>query len=139
MVDGLRLMQKPRLIGWAVHTDDLEAVQKRATATGLTTENLRDGSRTRPDGKMLHWKSFNLHNDFAGVLPFFIQWSAGSIHPSEDAPGGCSLQHLSIESPAATDVKEAARNLGLELEIRRAMNPALKARIQGKKGAFELD
>lgn len=139
MVDGLRALQKPHLVGWAAHTDDLESVFEKANTAGVAAEQPRDGSRARPDGKMLHWKSFNLRNDFGGVLPFFIQWSADSVHPSQDAPGGCRLQHFTIQSPAANDVTEIARKLGLNVEVRTGNTLTLTAQIIGKKGAFELD
>lgn len=140
MIDGLRVMQEPRLIGWAVHTDDIEGAQKRATAGGLATDDLRDGSRARPDGKLLRWRSCNLKNDLGGALPFFIQWSADSVHPSQDAPAVGSLERFWIESPQSGDLLRAAQKLGLDVEIERSSSPkpVLHARIQGNKGAFEL-
>jgi hypothetical protein len=138
MVDRLHAIHEPRLIGWAVHTDDLSALMQRATAAGIAIENVRDGSRVRPDGKTLLWRSVALKNDFGGMLPFFIEWNPGSIHPSQDAPSGCTLQHFFIESPAREDVRSVAAKLGLELEIRPAKATVLRARIMGKKGEFEI-
>jgi hypothetical protein len=138
MVDRLRTIHQPRLIGWAAHTDDLSTLMQKATAAGIALENVRDGSRVRPDGKTLLWRSVALKNDFDGVLPFFIEWNRGSIHPSQDAPSGCTLQHFLIESPAGEDVRLVAAKLGLEVEIRPAKAPALRARIMGKRGEFEI-
>ncbi|HKD81906.1 MAG TPA: VOC family protein [Candidatus Angelobacter sp.] len=138
MVDLLRKIQEPRLIGWAAHTNDLGGVMQKAAAAGIAIENPRDGSRTRPDGKTLHWKSFSLKEDYAGVLPFFIEWSAGSVHPSQDAPAGCTLQNFFVESPAVKEVRSIAAKLGLNLEAKPGKKPFLGARIAGRKGAFEL-
>ena len=138
MVNHLRTIQEPRLVGWAAHTNDLNAVVQKAAAEGIAVENPRDGSRTRPDGKTLRWKSFGLKEDYAGVLPFFIEWGANSVHPSQDAPAGCSLQHFFVESPAVKEVRSVAAKLGLDLDVKQAKKPFLGARIAGKKGAFEL-
>jgi hypothetical protein len=138
MVDRLRKMTEPGLVGWAIHTSDLKAVLNKTKAAGIAIENPRDGSRNRPDGKLLRWRSFALENDFSSVFPFFIEWAADSVHPSQDAPAGCSLKHFSIESPAENEVKQTAHKLGLDVEIRKGSRPALHARIEGRKGVFEL-
>src|SRR5215471_4927587 len=138
MANRLRAIQEPRLIGWAAHTNDLASLVQKAAAAGIAIENPRDGSRVRPDGKTLQWRSFALKNDFDGVLPFFIEWNRSSIHPSQDAPSGCTLQHFFIESPAVEDVRSVAGKLGLEVEVKPAQTPVLRARIIGKKGAFEI-
>jgi hypothetical protein len=138
LVDRLRAIQEPRLVGWAAHTNDLAALAQRAAAAGIAIEGPRDGSRARPDGKVLHWRSFSLKEDLNGMLPFFIEWSANSVHPSQDAPSGCKLLHFVVESPAVKDARSVAAKLGLDLEAKLARKPFLGARIAGKKGAFEL-
>ena len=138
MADRLRSLQEPRLIGWAAHTNELASLAPKAAAAGIAIESPRDGSRVRPDGKTLRWRSFALKNDFDGVLPFFIEWDRSSIHPSQDAPPGCTLQHFFIESLAVEEVRTVAGKLGLEVEVKPAKTPGLRARIIGKKGAFEI-
>lgn len=138
MVNRLLALKEPRLVGWAAHTDDLAALAQKAAAAGIAIENPRAGSRLRPDGKTLRWSAFSLQKDFHGVLPFFIEWNRSSIHPSQDAPAGCTLQHFFIEFPAVEDVRLVADRLGLEVELKPAKTPALRARISGKKGAFEI-
>ena len=138
MANRLSALPQPRLIGWAAHTDDLSSLVQKAAAAGIGIENPRDGSRVRPDGKTLRWRSFALKKDFDGVLPFFIEWDRNSIHPAQDAPSGCSLEHLFIESPAMEDVRSVAGKLFLDLEVRAAKTPALHARILGKKGVLEI-
>jgi hypothetical protein len=134
----LNALKEPRIINWAAHTDDLAAIAQKAAAAGIAIENPREGSRARPDGKILHWKSFGLKEDFDGVLPFFIEWSTDSIHPSQDAPAGCTLQQFFVESPDAKDVRSVASKLGLNLDARPGKQPLLSARIACKKGEFEL-
>ena len=138
MVGALRAIQEPRLVGWAVHTSNLDGIVKKAAAAGIAIQNPREGSRARPDGKVLRWKSAALKSDFDGVLPFFIEWSADSVHPSQDAPAGCTLERFSIESPSAKDVRMVAGQLGLDLDAKPGKKALLRARIAGKKGTFEI-
>jgi hypothetical protein len=64
------------LLGWAVRTDDLDAVAGRL---GLTTHA---GSRAAPDGAPVEWRTAGLEQAIAEpCLPFFIQWDERTSHP----------------------------------------------------------
>jgi hypothetical protein len=138
MASELRKLKEPTLVAWAAHTNDLAALVKKATAAGIAMEETRDGSRARPDGKLLRWKACGLKQDFGGLLPFFIEWSSDSIHPSVDAPHGCTLESFSIES-SSSDVSREADHLDLGAQIKEAKKSRLHARIIGKRGYFELN
>jgi len=138
MGDHLKALTEPHLIGWAAHTMNLMDVVKKAAAAGIDIQNPRDGSRARPDGKILRWRSASLQTDFDGMLPFFIEWAAETIHPSQDAPAGCTLERFSIESPQVKDIRRVAGQLGLDVDAKPGKKPLLRARIIGKKGGFEL-
>lgn len=134
----LTSLQEPRLIGWAAHTSDLAAIARSAAAASIATDEQRDGSRARPDGKVLRWKSLGLKNDRDGLLPFFIEWSRDTVHPSQDAPSGCKLLSFIAESPDAEQVSSDAHSLGLEFAVRKGQAPLFLASIRGKKGEFEI-
>ncbi len=134
----LAAMQEPRLFNWAVHTDDIAAAAKRAVAAGFAIDGPADGSRTRPDGKTLRWKACRLQNDRGGLLPFFIQWDPGSVHPSEDAPAGCVLKRFYMESPAAPELKKLCQGLGLDISVERGDKPLLHAFISSHKGEVQF-
>src|SRR5215467_6421640 len=87
----IKNLKQPRLIGWAAHRDDLDQFAERLHQVGIEFEGPQPGSRQRPDGKVLYWKALRLKDDHGGLLPFFIEWSKDSIHPSVDAPKGCTL------------------------------------------------
>jgi len=131
-------MHEPRLVGWAAHTDDIAAIVKRAAAAGFAGVGPTDGSRVRPDGKTLRWKLFNLKDDRAGLLPFFIEWSRGSVHPAVDAPQGCQLERLAATSEQPDELAAACRRMGVELIVERGEKAQLRARIAGPSGEIEL-
>lgn len=133
-------LKEPRLIGWAAHRDDLDQLATRLRRKGVEFEGPEPGSRQRPDGKVLHWKALRLKDDHGGLLPFFIEWSKDSVHPSEDAPKGCTLQRFEITAPTAEDLLDAASRVELDLSTlsSTADQPSLRATIAGSKGEFAI-
>src|SRR5947199_8494730 len=59
-------MTDPRLIGWAVHPPDITAVAKQLRENHVAFTGPDDGSRKRPDGSVLTWKTINLADDRNG-------------------------------------------------------------------------
>lgn len=136
----LSSLAAPRLINWAAVTDDIASVARRARAEGLTVSDPRDGSRARPDGRMLKWKSMDVQNRSAQVIliPFFIEWATGSLHPSQDSPGGCELKSLEMEHPDPEVVTGTLRKLGIDAKVKKANEARLRAVLKTPKGDVEL-
>src|SRR5258706_15522551 len=137
-VAQLKQLTSPRLIGWAAHPGDLEKFSVRLREAGIAFDGPRAGSRQRPDGKLLQWKTLNLKDDRDGLLPFFIEWSSDSLHPSEDAPKGCRLTNFGGLTPNTDELAKIANLLQLDLSFSRGDQPALKATIIGPKGELKV-
>jgi hypothetical protein len=94
----VRPLEQPKLITWAASTTDIEYVAKSARDAGLKVFGPIDGSRQTPAGGLLKWKTLGVTHSLRGgavdPVPFFIEWDAGSRHPSEDSPGGANLRAL---------------------------------------------
>lgn len=131
-------MSIPRLIGWAAHTSDLNALAQTAHSAGIAIEGPQDGARSRPDGKTLTWKSFRLREDFGGLLPFFIEWGRGTVHPAADAPPGCQLAGWRLHSPNAGALETICQTLAVEIAVESSEEPRLLARIMSPVKEFEL-
>jgi hypothetical protein len=136
--EQLATLHEPQLIAWAVHTNDLAALAKRATSADFPLVGPADGSRSRPDGKLLRWKSFRLQDDREGLLPFFIEWNRESVHPSTDAPSGCHLTGFHLKSPLAQQVAGACRALGVDVAVEQGAQSLLCARIATPKGEVKI-
>ncbi|PYU73215.1 MAG: hypothetical protein DMG49_06455 [Acidobacteria bacterium] len=134
----IRQMTDPRLIGWAVHPPDIAAVAKLLGENKLEFKGPDDGSRKRPDGRVLTWKTVSLADDRHGLLPFFIEWSADSVHPSKDAPARCRLEYFEIMSADPEELSLAFKRIGLNLPVQRSDKARLRALISGPKGDFGL-
>ena len=134
----IKQLTQPAVIGWAAHVKDIEALAKKLKAEGLPVDGPSAGSRARPDGKMLRWKAMGIGKERTGVVPFFIEWSADSTHPSTDAPSGCTLTKFSAASPQPEALRKEYQQLGLDIEVEKADKPQLRATIAGPKGTLQL-
>jgi len=135
----IRSMTDPRLIGWAAHPPDIAAPAKQLRENKVEFTGPSDGSRKRPDGQMLNWKTINLADDRHGLLPFFIEWSADSVHPSKDAPAKCTLDYFEILSADAQELAATLKRIGIDFPVQRSDKTRLQAVISGPKGDLKLN
>jgi hypothetical protein len=135
---GLAKLIEPRLVGWAAHPGDLNSLATRLCDAGIAFDGPNPGSRKRPDGRLLQWKTLNLKNDHAGLLPFFIEWSADTVHPSADSPAGCHIVRFEIATPEPEQLSKTVAILGLDVKIAKADKAQLRATIAGPKGELVL-
>ena len=139
----LRTLTQPRLIFWAAATSDIAAIAENALRMALPIVGPIEGSRARPDGKVLQWKTLLVRNQFAvqaaEPIPFFIEWASGSVHPSQDSPKGCELQSFEIEHPDPAGVTNALKTLGIEARVTQARNARLRATLRTPQGTVELN
>ena len=139
LVTYLEKLSGPRLVNWAAHPGDLAAFAKKLREAGIAFEGPTPGSRKRPDGSVLKWQTLTLKDNASWTLPFFIEWSADSLHPSADSPKGCSLLQFEADTPDPAALAKQTALLGLDLPIVKAEKPQLRATIAGPKGsAFDI-
>jgi hypothetical protein len=134
----IRSMTDPRLIGWAVHPPDITALAKQLQENKVEFTGPSDGSRKRPDGHVLNWKTINLADDRHGLLPFFIEWSADSVHPSKDAPAKCALDYFEILGTDPQELAATLKRIGIDFPVQRSDKTRLHAVISGIKGDLRL-
>jgi hypothetical protein len=137
----LLALEAPRLVGWAVAAA-MADLAKRVTASQLAATAPRAGSRARPDGRTLAWTTRAVAADFAanGVdpMPFFIEWNAASVHPSQDSPPGCELTSLELQHPEAGRLTTTLEHLGVDATVRQAPRPGLTAVLKTPAGTLRL-
>jgi hypothetical protein len=134
------LTDDPVIVGWAAHRSDIDGLAEHLTQQGFALDGPMPGSRKRPDGRVLTWKVVRLRNDSTQLLPFFIEWSPESIHPSVDSPQGCRLVRFEAMAPdkEAREVSGKIKALGLDLPVSHFKKSLLTATIEGPKGRMEV-
>jgi Glyoxalase-like domain len=132
----LRKLSDPQIVGWAAHPGDLSSLAEKLRNAGVAFEGPSPGSRKRPDGRVLQWQTLTLKDNPSRLLPFFIEWSADSLHPSADAPGGCRLIGFEAVTLEPDHLAKTAALLLLDLPIAKGAKPQLRATIAGPKGSL---
>jgi Glyoxalase-like domain len=134
----LKKLTEPRLVGWAAHPGNIQMLAADLAKAGIAAEGPTPGSRKRPDGSVLHWKTLNLKDGANGLLPFFIAWSADSSHPSTDAPSGCQLLRFELLTPDPAALAKTTAKLMFTAPIAKGPSPQLHAVISGPNGQLDI-
>ena len=134
----VRDLQGPKLLSWAVRTDDVRAVSDAAQQGGLRPGVVLSLSRRTPSGVTLSWRLMQIEGHaFGPLMPIFIEWRTEE-HPSRSAPLGCVLQSLEIRTPDADSLRSHLGVLGLTPEVREADEPGLQAEVETPAGPVAL-
>ena len=133
----IRNLKSPQLITWAAATADIQSIKQRARTGGYHFEGPDNGARVKPDRSELKWRTLRILN-VANVIPFFIEWDPGTIHPSEDSPSGCRLENFEISHPKPTQVREILMRLGIAATVNRDSTAKLSAVLATPKGRIQI-
>ena len=137
-VSDLRARTDLTPFGWAVFVGDVEGARRRLGEAGMEVSTIFPGSRARPDGKLLEWRTFGITKPQIAGMPFFIRWGDGTTHPSQDSPSGCRLERLSVVSPDADPLRRALAALPLEVAAQSGPHAGLDITLRCPKGAVQF-
>lgn len=72
-------------VAWALRTQDLDAVRGKLQAAGWDLPPVTEGSRKRPDGQVLSWRTQNVDSSAnLSAIPFVIEWRIpDGLHPGQ--------------------------------------------------------
>jgi hypothetical protein len=135
---NVRTLKHPALVGWAEHRDHLDEYASVLHTAGIEYVGPVPGSRRRPDGSLLTWKSLPLKEDDHGVLPFFIEWGATAAHPSTDSPQGCGIDSLEITTPQPASLRALSKTLDLDVAVGQSTAARLVAHLHGPAGSLTV-
>jgi len=132
----VRPLIEPRLVTWAASIENIEAIAAIARARPAA------GSRRTPSGKLLQWRTLGIPNKLGTgavePVPFFIEWAAGSTHPSQESPIGCELLSVQFQHPYAAALAAMLKSLGIQAQIFQADAVRITATVKTPKGVIEF-
>jgi hypothetical protein len=137
-VEVLKGLAQPRILTWAAGANEIESIEKRVRAAGFITTGVIAGSRKKPNGTLLRWKSLAVNGHDGDVVPFLIEWNPGSTHPAFDSPKGSRLNRLNLEHPNPDKMNGFLKAMGLKTQVNRGRAPKITALIDTPKGQFQL-
>lgn len=128
----------PRLVGWAVAVDDIDAAVAHAREHGYDPGDPEEMSRHTPDGGLLSWRLTPPQQaGHDGLVPFLIDWT-GMRHPTESGPEVVDLVSLRGSHPDPEAVRRDLAALDVRLDLDEGPNPGLTAVLRGRHGEVTL-
>ncbi|HUE66795.1 MAG TPA: VOC family protein [Candidatus Acidoferrum sp.] len=88
---GSRVMESVRegntFVAWALRTTDLDALRAKLVDSGWDLPPIVEGSRRRPDGQLLSWRTQDVdRGSEPSAIPFVIEWKIpDGLHPGQAA------------------------------------------------------
>lgn len=136
-MEGLSDLEELKPVGWAIGTRDLDATKARLEAAGFKVSPPRPGSRVRPDGRRLEWRTAGVDIP-GGLTPFLIEWGAQTAHPSTTSPTGCTLDSMEIHTPQAESLGKLVAELRLGVVVREAGDEEMKLTFDCPAGRLSM-
>jgi hypothetical protein len=99
-------------VAWALRTRNLDAMRGKLLAAGWDLPPIVEGSRRRPDGQLLHWRTQDVATGAEPIaLPFVIEWDVpDGLHPGEAASehpsGATALRRVVVGARNPAHVRE---------------------------------
>ena len=135
---GIDELTEPRLVTWAVRTDDIAALVADARAGGYEPGEPRAMSRRTPDDELLEWQLTAPRFDYAdGLVPFVIDWG-DSPHPTTRPIPRITLREFRAVHPDPASVRPALAAMRVDLHIDIGEPAELRAIVDGASGPVPL-
>jgi hypothetical protein len=142
-IPGLRDWNEPRIATWAALGVNLASAFIATLPADLSCEPVRRGTRVRADGKALHWTlafpAHVRHRNFAGALPFFIEWDDLEVHPGRSAPSSMRLRAMTFRHPQGEALRTALASLGIEAVVEPADDESIRIELDTPRGVVALE
>ena len=129
---GIDDLDRTRLVTWAVHPPDPDAVVAAARAAGAHPGDLAPMSRRTPGGDLLRWR---LTPD-RGIVPFVIAWG-DTPHPARDLPA-VRLRSLVLRHPDPARIRERLDALGVTATVEPGPSAAVEVVLDTPRGDVAL-
>src|SRR6202162_334634 len=106
------LDQGRMFLDWALRTRDLDGMRSKLLAAGWDLPPVAEGSRLRPDGQVLRWRTQDVNTGASrSAVPFVIEWDVPEgLHPGESAAehpsGATALRRVVVGARDPARVRE---------------------------------
>lgn len=127
------------MAGFALGLADAGQASNIFEAVGLESGAPREGSRNKPDGSLVAWKSAGLPGSFGEhSFQFFIEWTAGE-HPALTSPKGIKLKRLILMGESAPQYERLVDTYGLPITLLEKGSKNIRLELDTPNGLVVLD
>jgi len=136
---GVDLVQTPKITRWALLSEDFEKessiLQSYHPKMGVKNE----AQRKTEKGSFLKWSMLlPLAKPEVEIIPFFINWRASSIHPTNSLAKKCQLVDIKFTHPNPSSIQSTFDQLGINYKIQKGVEISIKITIDSPNGTVEL-
>jgi hypothetical protein len=144
---GGRVMQAVReggtFVAWALRTTDLDALREKLAGAGWELPPIVEGSRRRPDGQVLSWRTQDVEvASEPSAIPFVIEWNIpDGLHPGQAGASDASIRRVVVGAREPERVRERLSLLLGEsdmYEVRWAGHDGVEALVLESAGGEKL-
>ncbi len=125
-------------IGWAASSTNVDDLAQRLVAAGYEVAGPVAGSRVKPDGSVLEWRTLAIEQPLIAGAPFFIEWGESSVHPSASSPAGCELGTVNLQDPSSDALRDLMDLLGLDVGVEQAGHLAFEFVLECPNGVVRI-
>lgn len=136
---GVDHAASPTLTRWALKSDNLERDATLLKKIDPLHGEIVAGNRNLADGSTLRWRmTLPQATPLVDLLPFFLDWSASSFHPTERMGPGFELLDLSFAHFDPEALATHFARFGFEAEITAQKAPQIIVTLKTPKGVMVL-
>lgn len=136
---GVDLITQPTMTRWAVKSDNLDLHTAGLAATNAALGQIVTGNRDLADGSALRWRmTLPAPEPAVELLPFFLDWSTSSFHPTERMGEGFTLLDWKLYHPHPEETASQLELAGLIDEVAFDNQPVIKVRLNTPRGVITL-
>ncbi len=136
---GIDLFNHPQISRWVLKSDDLASDSVTLKSYHPQMGHTIEGERTTSDGEELRWGlTMPLPSPEIELIPFVIDWSQSSAHPTDNLDDSCRLMDISLHHPRPESIEPTLRQLSVDLSVTQSDRVAIKIKVQCPNGIVEI-
>lgn len=136
---GIDHIETPTITRWALKSQNLAHDSQVVQVYNPKMGELQTGQRKMSKDKLLTWQmTLPLAAPAVEIMPFFLDWSASEVHPTEQLEEQCKLLDIKVTHPSAESLQAIFTELKLDVAILEGETAAIQMRLDTPKGIVSI-
>ena len=136
---GIDMIGAPKITRWSLKSLDLDFDSEIVRAFRPEMGMIIGGSRKLDLGDILRWDMIlPLTAPEVELIPFMVDWSRSSKHPTDSLPLECQLISLTLTHPQPDKILQVFKRLSVDTEIKYAESASISMQLNCPNGVVDL-